>query len=69
MLGHPCQHVNGFGQRRSHTTSTVARDTGISLSSASQHLAALRAASLVSSRRTGGTVVHRATPLGARPCA
>jgi DNA-binding transcriptional ArsR family regulator len=51
-----------------HTTSTVARDAGISVSSSSEHLSALRAAGLVSSQRTGGAVVHRATPLGARLC-
>jgi DNA-binding transcriptional ArsR family regulator len=49
-----------------HTTSTVARGAGISVSSSSEHLAALRAAGLVSSQRTGGAVVHRATLLGAR---
>jgi DNA-binding transcriptional ArsR family regulator len=47
-----------------HTTSTVARDVGISLSSSSEHLAVLRAAGLVSSHRAGGTVAHRVTPLG-----
>jgi DNA-binding transcriptional ArsR family regulator len=50
----------------SHTTSTLARTTGISLSSASEHTAALRAAGLVTSRREGGAMVHRVTPLGHR---
>jgi DNA-binding transcriptional ArsR family regulator len=49
-----------------HTTSTIARDLGISVSSSSEHLTALRAAGLVSSERAGGAVVHRATALGAR---
>lgn len=44
-----------------HTTSTIARQVGISVSSSSEHLAALRAAGLVSSRRDGGAMVHRAT--------
>jgi DNA-binding transcriptional ArsR family regulator len=49
-----------------HTTSTIARDLRISVSSSSEHLSALRAAGLVSSERSGGAVVHRATALGTR---
>jgi DNA-binding transcriptional ArsR family regulator len=51
-----------------HTTSTIASDVGISVSSSSEHLTALRAAGLVSSQRSGGAVVHRATRLGSRMC-
>ena len=51
-----------------HTTSTIAHDVGISISSSSEHLTALRAARLVSSQRSGGAVVHRATALGGRMC-
>jgi DNA-binding transcriptional ArsR family regulator len=47
-----------------HTTSTIARQVGISVSSSSEHLSALRAAGLVSSRRDGGAIVHCATALG-----
>jgi DNA-binding transcriptional ArsR family regulator len=47
-----------------HTTSSIARQVGLSVSSSSEHLSALRAAGLVSSRRDGGAVVHRATALG-----
>jgi DNA-binding transcriptional ArsR family regulator len=47
-----------------HTTSSIARHTGISVSSSSEHLSALRAAGLVTSRRDGGAIVHRATALG-----
>jgi DNA-binding transcriptional ArsR family regulator len=47
-----------------HTTSTIARQTGISVSSSSEHLSALRAAGLVTSRRDGGAIVHHATTLG-----
>jgi DNA-binding transcriptional ArsR family regulator len=47
-----------------HTTSSVARAAGISVSSSSEHLTALRAAGLVSSRRDGGAILHRATSLG-----
>ncbi|GAA3935184.1 ArsR/SmtB family transcription factor [Actinoplanes auranticolor] len=47
-----------------HTTSTIARQAGISVSSSSEHLSALRAAGLISSRREGGAIVHRATTLG-----
>jgi DNA-binding transcriptional ArsR family regulator len=46
-----------------HTTSSIARQVGISVSSSSEHLSALRAAGLVSSRRDGGAIVHRATAL------
>ncbi|MFG1776134.1 ArsR/SmtB family transcription factor [Micromonospora sp. NPDC049048] len=47
-----------------HTTTTLGRAVGISVSSASEHAGALRAAGLVSSVRDGGAVVHRLTPLG-----
>ncbi|MEU4424507.1 DUF5937 family protein [Actinoplanes sp. NPDC024001] len=46
-----------------HTTSSIARQVGISVSSSSEHLSALREAGLVVSRRDGGAVVHRATAL------
>jgi DNA-binding transcriptional ArsR family regulator len=52
------------GQAGRHTTTSVARDVGISASSSSEHLAVLRAAGLVTSHRSGGTVAHRTTPLG-----
>ena len=66
--------VSLFGRTRSavlihttrpgrHTTSTIARQAGISVSSSSEHLSALRAAGLVASRRDGGAIVHHATPL------
>ncbi|TCB98311.1 transcriptional regulator [Micromonospora zingiberis] len=47
-----------------HTTTTLGRQVGISVSSASEHAAALRAAGLVGSERVGGAKVHRLTPLG-----
>ncbi|MDQ7909904.1 hypothetical protein RB614_35945 [Phytohabitans sp. ZYX-F-186] len=47
-----------------HTTGDIARQLGISAASASEHSAALRAARMVSSRRDGKAVIHRATPLG-----
>jgi DNA-binding transcriptional ArsR family regulator len=46
-----------------HTTSAVASRLGISVSSSSEHLTALRAAGLVVSVRDGGAVVHRPTAL------
>jgi DNA-binding transcriptional ArsR family regulator len=46
-----------------HTTGDIARQLGISAASASEHSAALRAARLVSSRRDGKAVIHRATGL------
>ena len=47
-----------------HTTSTIACRVGVSVSSSSEHLSALRDAGLISSRRDGGAIVHRATALG-----
>ena len=52
------------GRPGRHTTSTIARQTGISVSSSSEHLSALRAAGLVASRRDGGAIVHSATAPG-----
>jgi DNA-binding transcriptional ArsR family regulator len=46
-----------------HTTSGIAGQVGISVSSSSEHLSALRAAGLVASRREGGAIVHSATAL------
>jgi DNA-binding transcriptional ArsR family regulator len=56
------------GQPGRHTTSTVARDVGISVSSSSEHLTALRGAGLVASHRVGAAVVHRATGPGTELC-
>jgi DNA-binding transcriptional ArsR family regulator len=47
------------------TTGEIARRLGISASSASEHVAALRAVDLAHSRRDGTCVVHSLTPLGA----
>lgn len=46
------------------TTSSLARTVGISVSSASEHTSALRAAGLITSHRTGNRVIHRPTPTG-----
>lgn len=46
-----------------HTTTALGRGVGISVPSASQHTAALRAAGLVTSRRNGGSVLHTPTRL------
>ncbi|MEU4478629.1 helix-turn-helix domain-containing protein [Micromonospora sp. NPDC023966] len=43
----------------------LARGVAISLSSASEHATALRAAGLVTTERDGGAVRHRLNPLGA----
>lgn len=48
-----------------HTTTALARAVAISLSSASEHATALRAAGLITTDRAGGAVRHRLTPLGA----
>jgi DNA-binding transcriptional ArsR family regulator len=47
------------------TTTELAHRVGISLPTASHHTGILRDAGLVVSRRSGNTVVHRLTPLGA----
>ena len=46
------------------TTSQVAADAGLAISTASHHLAVLRASGLVASRREGASVLHLRTPLG-----
>ncbi|MEU8704848.1 helix-turn-helix domain-containing protein [Streptomyces sp. NPDC048565] len=47
------------------TTSELARRTGVSLASASQHASVLREAGLVRTLRHGSSVLHTLTPLGA----
>lgn len=47
------------------TTTELARRTGISLASASQHTGVLRDAGLISTVRRGGHVVHSLQPAGA----
>lgn len=47
------------------TTTALAERVGISLSSASQHTAALRNAGLISTARRGMAVLHTLTPIGA----
>ena len=46
------------------STTEVAQAVGISLASASQHTAVLRAAGLITTHRTGAAVRHSMTPLG-----
>ncbi|GAA1504575.1 hypothetical protein BJ978_000400 [Agromyces terreus] len=46
------------------TTSQVAADTGLAISTASHHLAVLRSSGLVASRRDGARMLHLRTPLG-----
>jgi DNA-binding transcriptional ArsR family regulator len=53
-----------LGEPGRHTTTALATAAAISLPSASEHAAALRAAGLLTSEREGGAVVHRLTPLG-----
>ncbi|WP_419997991.1 ArsR/SmtB family transcription factor [Streptomyces boninensis] len=63
LLGHTRAAVL---QTLSHdcTTSDLARRAGVSLSSASEHAAILRAAGLVTSIRQRNTVRHALTPMG-----
>ena len=46
------------------TTSQVARDAGIAVSTASHHLGILRDAGLITSERNGNRMLHLRTPLG-----
>ena len=46
------------------TTSQVARDAGIAVSTASHHLGILRDAGLITSERDGNRMLHLRTPLG-----
>jgi hypothetical protein len=49
---------------QSRTTSQVAADAGLAISTASRHLTVLRGAGLVTSRREGARMLHLRTPLG-----
>ncbi|MBM7503653.1 DUF5937 family protein [Agromyces aurantiacus] len=46
------------------TTSQVAADAGLAISTASHHLTVLRDAGLIASRRDGARMLHQRTPLG-----
>jgi DNA-binding transcriptional ArsR family regulator len=46
------------------TTSQVARDAGLAISTASHHLTVLRGAGLIASERDGTRMLHLRTPLG-----
>ncbi|MET7748893.1 winged helix-turn-helix domain-containing protein [Micromonospora sp. NPDC005367] len=56
--------LRGLAEPGEHTTTALARATGISLASASEHATALRAAGLLTTVRVGGAVRHRLTSLG-----
>lgn len=53
-----------LGAGSARTTSQVALDAGIAVSTASHHLTVLREAGLVSSERAGARMLHLRTPLG-----
>ncbi|KKI21305.1 MULTISPECIES: ArsR/SmtB family transcription factor [unclassified Leucobacter] len=53
-----------FAAHVARTTSQVAADAGLAISTASHHLSVLRGAGLVSSTRDGARVLHLRTPLG-----
>ena len=52
------------GLRSPATTTALAERTNISLAGASQHATVLRHAGLITTQRTGTTVLHTLTPLG-----
>lgn len=53
-----------LGAHEPRTTTQVAHDGGIAISTASHHLAVLRDAGLVTATREGARMIHRRTPLG-----
>ncbi|WP_309102869.1 DUF5937 family protein [Microbacterium sp.] len=53
-----------LGAGTARTTSEVAADAGIAVSTASHHLTVLRDAGLVTSQRDGARMLHLRTPLG-----
>jgi DNA-binding transcriptional ArsR family regulator len=53
-----------LGETGRHTTTALAGAVGVSISTASEHMTALRAAGLIRTGRDGGAVLHRLTPLG-----
>ncbi|MCK3768578.1 winged helix-turn-helix domain-containing protein [Microbacterium aerolatum] len=53
-----------LGAGAARTTSQVAADTGIAVSTASHHLTVLRDAGLIASERDGARMLHLRTPLG-----
>lgn len=53
-----------LGASTARTTSQVAQDVGIAVSTASHHLTVLRGAGLISSERDGARMMHLRTPLG-----
>ena len=53
-----------LGASAARTTSQVARDGGIAVSTASHHLTVLRDAGLITSERDGARMLHLRTPLG-----
>lgn len=53
-----------FASHTPRTTSQVAADAGLAISTASHHLGVLRDAGLVASSRDGARVLHLRTPLG-----
>jgi hypothetical protein len=53
-----------LGAHSPRTTTQVAADAGLAVSTASHHLSVLRDAGLVASRRDGSRMLHLRTPLG-----
>lgn len=53
-----------LGASDARTTSQIARDAGIAVSTASHHLTVLRDAGLIASERDGARMLHLRTPLG-----
>jgi hypothetical protein len=63
LLG-PARAAILLGAGITRTTSQVAQDAGLAISTASHHLAVLRDAGLIASERDGARMLHLRTPLG-----
>ncbi|WP_292777807.1 ArsR/SmtB family transcription factor [Microbacterium sp. UBA6741] len=63
LLG-PARAAILLGAGTARTTSQVARDADIAISTASHHLSVLRGGGLIASERDGARMLHLRTPLG-----
>ncbi|WP_433696812.1 ArsR/SmtB family transcription factor [Nocardiopsis sp. CA-288880] len=68
LLGRTRAEVLCTVARHGHSTTQVARQVGVSMATASQHLSVLRENGLVATHRLGSSSHHTVTPLGRGLC-